>query len=148
MADIVDRKTRSRIMSRIGGKHTKPELLVRKALHSRGFRYRIHRRDLPGRPDIVLPRYRAIILVNGCFWHGHDCHLFRWPKTRQDFWKQKIGSNRQRDKRNLDALLAAGWRTCIVWECALKGKREAEVEKVIDEIGGWIVSDTDFQETP
>lgn len=120
--DIVDEATRGKMMSAISGKNTKPELVVRKGLHALGFRFRIHRRDLPGTPDIVLPKYSAIINVNGCFWHGHGCYLFKVPKTHQRFWLDKIQSNIRRDQENQQRLLDAGWRVCLIWECALRGK--------------------------
>ena len=107
-------------MSGIRGTDTKPELVLRRGLHQLGFRYRLHDRRLPGTPDLVFPRYNAVIFVNGCFWHGHDCHLFRWPKTREKFWKSKITGNMQRDTRNWGLLEAEGWRILVVWECALK----------------------------
>jgi DNA mismatch endonuclease, patch repair protein len=97
MADIVPKAKRSEMMAGIRGKNTRPEMLVRRALHAHGYRFRLHRKDLPGKPDIVLPKYRAVIFVHGCFWHGHDCHLFKWPKTREDFWIQKIKNNQERD---------------------------------------------------
>ena len=110
MVDIVDSATRSRMMSGIRGRNTKPEVLIRSLLHRQGFRFRLDARDLPGRPDIVLPRYRAVVLVHGCFWHGHDCHLFKWPQTRPEFWREKIGRNRSNDDKVRAALLAGGWR--------------------------------------
>lgn len=93
MADVVDRKTRSRMMAGISTKNTKPELVVRRLLHRMGFRFRLHHKDLPGKPDLVLPSYDVAVLVNGCFWHGHECHLFKWPKTNTQFWKKKINGN-------------------------------------------------------
>ncbi|MBB6169504.1 DNA mismatch endonuclease (patch repair protein) [Chelatococcus composti] len=109
------------MMSGIRGRNTKPEILVRSLLHREGFRFRLHVRELPGKPDIVLPKYRAAIFVHGCFWHGHDCPLYRLPGTRPDFWRNKIDRNRASDRRARDALLAAGWRVAVVWECALRG---------------------------
>jgi len=129
-------------MAAIRGKNTKPELIIRKGLHTRGFRYRLHDRTLPGRPDLVLPKYRAVIFINGCFWHGHDCNLFRWPSTREDFWGAKIGGNIERDSRNLEALKDAGWRTAVVWECALKGSSKLPPNKVIDSLSVWLSSDS------
>ena len=117
MVDIVDPATRSRMMSGIRGKDTKPELLVRKWLHARGYRFRLHRRDLPGNPDIVLPKYRTVIFVHGCFWHGHECKDFKWPKTRPDFWKAKIGGNVARDASNIIDLEKLDWAVIVVWEC-------------------------------
>lgn len=122
MADIVSKKKRSEMMAGIRGKNTNPEIIVRKMLHAMGYRFRLHRKDLPGKPDIVLPKYRAAIFVNGCFWHGHDCHLFKWPKTREAFWREKIVGNAMRDRKKENELLAAGWRVAVIWECCLKGK--------------------------
>lgn len=129
------------MMSGIGGKNTKPELMIRKGLHSRGFRYRIHCKHLPGNPDLCLPRYNAVIFVNGCFWHGHDCHMFRWPKTRVDFWKGKIERNREVDFSAMTKLSEADWRTATVWECALKGKTRPVFEDVITRLEKWLKSD-------
>lgn len=139
MADVVDPATRSRMMSGIRGKNTKPELLVRKALHARGFRYRLHC-DLPGKPDICLPKHRAVIFVHGCFWHGHDCHLFKWPGTRPEFWRAKIGRNREVDAAAEAKLLAVGWRVATVWECALKGREKLAISEVADTLEQWLVS--------
>lgn len=108
-------------MSGIRGRNTKLEIIVRSLLHREGFRFRLHVRELPGKPDIVLPKYRTAIFVHGCFWHGHDCPLYRLPATRPDFWRNKIDRNRASDRRARDALLAAGWRVAVVWECALRG---------------------------
>ena len=146
MPDVVSPATRSRMMSGIRGKNTAPELQLRSALHRRGFRYRLHDRTLPGKPDMVLPRYRAVILVHGCFWHQHDCHLFKWPQTRTDFWERKIKGNRDRDKRVLSLLKADGWRVLTVWECALKGKTRREPEELIKRIVSWLVSGGDAKE--
>ena len=129
------------MMSGIRGKNTRPELTIRKALHARGFRYRIHCRDLPGNPDMCLPKYRAVIFVHGCFWHGHDCHLFKWPKTRPEFWAAKIGRNHDVDRRSMVALMEAGWRVATVWECALKGKTRLQLEDVVASLERWLRSD-------
>jgi len=139
LADVVDPATRSRMMSGIRGKNTKPELMIRKALHARGFRYRLHC-DLPGKPDICLPRYRAVIFVHGCFWHGHGCHLFKWPKTRPEFWRAKLGRNCEVDRVAEDRLGSLGWRVAIVWECALKGNERMPVDHVIDCMALWLTS--------
>jgi len=142
MTDIVDKVTRSRMMSGIRGKNTKPEIVIRKGLHALGFRYRLHSPKLPGKPDIVIRKYRAIILINGCFWHAHDCHLFKWPSTRKEFWEEKILSNTSRDQKNLKYYSDAGWKTLIIWECALKGKTKLPLESILDSIVYWIVHDT------
>jgi DNA mismatch endonuclease (patch repair protein) len=140
LADVVDPATRSRMMSGIRGKNTKPELTIRKALHARGFRYRLHCK-LPGKPDLCLPKYRAVIFVHGCFWHGHDCHLFKWPSTRPEFWREKIARNRAVDAAAEAKLLADGWRVATVWECALKGKERLPLEDVASSLGGWLKSE-------
>lgn len=140
MADVVDSATRSRMMSGIRGRNTKPEILIRSLLHRQGFRFRLHARDLPGKPDIVLPRYHAVIFVHGCFWHGHDCPLFKWPVTRTDFWRDKIGRNRTNDHKASEALLASGWRVGIVWECALRGSGK-NIEGVAQSLAGWLRGD-------
>jgi DNA mismatch endonuclease (patch repair protein) len=140
MVDIVDAATRSRMMSGIRGRNTKPELLIRSLLHRRGFRFRLDARDLPGRPDIVLPRFGAVIFVHGCFWHGHDCPLFKWPQTRPDFWREKIGRNRANDEKSRAALLAAGWRVGVVWECALRGANR-DLDGVLQRLVDWLHSD-------
>jgi len=125
-------------MSGIRGKNTRPEILVRRGLFSRGFRYRLHSSHLPGKPDMVLARHHAVVLVNGCFWHGHDCHLFRWPSSRCYFWKQKITRNRARDAEVRSALVADGWRVLVIWECALKGRWQRPLDDVIKKAAGWI----------
>lgn len=140
MIDIVDSATRSKMMSGIRGRNTKPEILVRSMLHRQGFRFRLYVRELPGKPDIVLPRYHAIIFVHGCFWHGHDCSLFKMPQTRQDFWRNKISRNRINDHKAKEALLAAGWRVGIVWECAIRGSGK-DVVSVAHCIGEWLHSE-------
>jgi len=108
------------MMAGIKNKDTRPEMAVRRFLHGRGFRYRLHRRDLPGTPDLVLPKYKTVIFVHGCFWHGHDCHYFKLPATRTEFWKEKIGQNKTRDKRNERKLLARGWKVITVYECSIR----------------------------
>lgn len=142
MSDIVDTQTRSRMMSGIKGRDTKHELLIRKALHRQGFRYRLHYKSLPGRPDMVFPSHRAIILINGCFWHGHHCRLFKWPATRREFWREKITANTQRDARNLTMYREQGWRTLIIWECALKGRTAWPLESVVDWTVQWLLHET------
>jgi len=140
-ADIVSTTVRSRMMAGIRGKNTRPELAIRTALHRRGFRYRLHRKDLPGKPDLVFSGRKAVIFVHGCFWHGHDCHLFRWPGSREEFWRDKIGTNIERDQLQYQALFEAGWRIGTVWECALKGKARLPFDKVVDQCSLWLKSD-------
>ena len=130
-------------MSGIKGRDTKPELMIRTALFREGFRYRLNNSHLPGKPDILFPRYNAAVLVHGCFWHGHDCELFKWPRTRAEFWKSKITSNRERDNRTEQQLRELGWRTLLVWECALKGKHRLLFDDVISDITGWLRGDLD-----
>lgn len=125
-------------MAAIRSAHTKPELLVRKNLHALGFRFRLHARDLPGKPDLVLSKYNAVIFVQGCFWHGHDCNLFRMPRTRRDFWDAKISGNRKRDARTSGELTAAGWRVCEIWECALKGPDRLQPADVTERCAAWL----------
>ncbi len=129
------------MMAGIRGKNTKPELLIRKALHARGFRYRIHCKNLPANPDMCFPKHRAVIFVHGCFWHGHDCHLFKWPKTRSEFWSAKIARNREVDGAALQRLGDSGWRSATVWECALKGKTRLPLEEVVASLERWLQSD-------
>lgn len=121
MADVHSKETRSYNMSKIRSKNTKPELLVRRFLHSRGFRYRLHVKDLPGKPDIVLPKYKTIIFIHGCFWHGHEgCRYYVVPKTRTDWWLNKINGNIAKDKSSKELLISKGWKVLDVWECELK----------------------------
>ena len=121
MADIVDQQTRSRMMSGIRGKNTKPELALRRTLHARGFRFRLHSSKVPGKPDLVLPKHQAVVFVHGCFWHRHDhCRYAATPSTRPEFWKLKFEANVTRDKRIRNALFEHGWRVATVWECALR----------------------------
>ena len=119
------------MMAGIGPANTKPEMIIRRGLHALGYRYRIHVKSLPGKPDLVFPRRRAVIFVNGCFWHGHDCALFRWPSTRAGFWRAKISGNIVRDERKRAELFAAGWRVLDVWECTLKGKARLPLDDVL-----------------
>lgn len=133
MVDVVDPATRSRMMSGIRAKNTHPELFIRKGLHALGFRFRIHRKDIPGKPDIVLPKYSALVVIHGCFWHGHDCWYFKLPATNTPFWKRKISQNRMRDKRNLELQLKDGWRCLVVWECAVRASRRTP--KQLDVVG-------------
>lgn len=125
-------------MSGIRSKNTKPELLLRKALHQLGFRYRLHNRGLPGKPDLVFSSLRAVIFVHGCFWHGHDCALFKWPSSRVEFWRAKIEMNQRRDVAVALALETQGWRRLTVWECALKGKGRLTLDAVATGAAAWL----------
>ena len=129
------------MMAGIRGRDTKPELTIRSALHRLGFRFRLHRNYLPGRPDLVFAKHGAVIFVHGCFWHRHGCHLFKWPKTRTRFWREKIDSNVARDCRHLLALADRGWRVATVWECALKGRTRLPTEVVAKRCAAWLESD-------
>ncbi|RWN64210.1 DNA mismatch endonuclease Vsr [Mesorhizobium sp.] len=121
MTDVVDVATRSRMMAGIKGKNTRPELILRRALHARGIRFRLHTTKLPGRPDIVFPRFGAVCFVHGCFWHRHeDCRFATTPGTREEFWQSKFVSTVDRDRRKQGELMIAGWRVAVVWECALR----------------------------
>lgn len=146
MVDIVSKKKRSEMMSGIKSKDTKPEVLVRKALFARGFRYRIHDKNLIGKPDLVLAKYRAVIFIHGCFWHGHDCHLFKVPQTRTAFWLKKIHSNKVRDSKVVEQLIGNNWRVLLVWECATKGKYSLSIQELVDRIEEWLLFDSLYSE--
>lgn len=120
------------MMAGIRGTNTRPELMLRKGLHALGWRYRLHGRKLAGKPDLVFPGRGALLFVNGCFWHGHDCHLFKWPKTRPEFWREKILGNIARDLRVRKQLIADGWRIAEIWECRLKGRERLPLADVIE----------------
>lgn len=140
MGDVLTAEQRSYCMSRIRGKNTKPERLIRAGLYSLGFRYRLHRRDLPGCPDLVLPKYCAVIFINGCLWHGHNCHLFQWPKNNAEFWRHKIGRNRRNDTKAITELLDTNWRVLTIWECALRGRLRHDPEILFRKITRWLGS--------
>lgn len=137
MTDVVDKATRSRMMSGIRSKNTKPEIILRRMLHRQGFRFRLHARHLPGTPDMVLARFGAVIFVHGCFWHGHECLTFKWPRTREAFWREKISRNRTNDRNAVDALIAAGWRVAVIWDCALR-RRPEEIASLVSCLGNWL----------
>lgn len=142
MTDVLTTAQRRLNMSRIRGRDTKPELLLRRGLHALGFRYSLHRRDLPGCPDIVFPRFRAVVFVHGCFWHGHDCPMFKLPATRTEFWASKIAGNRERDASVLKCLSAKGWRTLTFWECTLRGPARRPVDEILNCVAAWLISDS------
>ena len=136
MSDIFSSQKRSDIMSKIGGKNTKPEILVRKFLFSKGFRYRINVKTLPGKPDIVLPKYKTVIFINGCFWHGHNCKKGKLPSSNIDFWREKISNNKSRDDKNSDLLIKLGWKVIIIWQCEISNvnNREIRLEFLLEEL--------------
>lgn len=137
--DRIDAKTRSALMSRIRSKNTKPELSVRKGLFARGLRYRVHDSRLPGKPDLVFPRYRAIIQVHGCFWHGHEqCKLYKPPSSNIGYWGAKIARNKDNDRRSSMLLGEMGWRVRIVWECSIRGQSASMLEALYEELADWV----------
>ena len=144
--DIHSPEKRSFNMSRIRGKNTRPEMTIRQWLWKNGYRYRLHRKDLAGKPDIVLPRYKAVILVHGCFWHRHGCKATTTPASRTEFWLTKFQENVNRDKRNIRDLVNKGWRVMVIWECTLRGKT-ASLELIGNQISKFLVSDTCFIES-
>ena len=150
MSDVMTPEQRSRCMAAVKGKDTKPEMIVRKYLFSRGLRFRVQVRKLPGTPDIVLSKYKTVIFVNGCFWHGHeDCKYFRLPKSNFEFWKEKIERNIERDRESMQALLDLRWKVIRVWECELRNKanREDTLNKIYTNITSSDCSDYSFDET-
>lgn len=146
MADVLTPAQRRLNMSRIRGRDTKPELLVRRGLHGRGFRYRLHRRDLPGSPDLVFPGRRAVVFVHGCFWHGHGCPMCKAPATRPEFWASKTAANRARDLAAVKRLGEAGWRVLVVWECALRGPARLPEGEVLDACAAFLSSEVPSRE--
>ena len=135
--DSVKNSVRSRMMSGIRGKNTKPEIVVRRYLHASGFRFRLHKSGLPGRPDLVLAKWNVVVFVHGCFWHGHDgCRYFRVPRTRTEFWLEKIGGNAKRDVRTERQLRELGWRVIVIWECALRNDKEGALLELVRLIRG------------
>jgi DNA mismatch endonuclease, patch repair protein len=134
LVDKVDKATRSRMMSAIKGKDTKPEIIVRRALHAAGFRFRLHDKKLPGKPDIVLAKYNTVIFVNGCFWHAHECPNFSWPKSRRKFWEKKLLGNRRRDCDVLVRLRDDGWKTIVIWECVLRRIANPKLDAIMSRI--------------
>ena len=128
-------------MAAIKGSNTKPELMVRRALHAAGLRYRLHAKELPGKPDMVFPKHRAVVLIHGCFWHRHDCHLFKWPATRHEFWAEKIERNVKNDSLAVQKLTDLAWRVAIVWECALKGRTRLDHTVAMQTLVSWVKSE-------
>jgi len=145
--DIVSSTVRSRMMSGIRGKNTRPELLIRRILFAAGYRFRLHRKDLPGTPDIVLSKYRAVIFIHGCFWHMHDgCRFAKIPSSRKQFWRKKLAGNRERDRRSIDELMAAGWRVLVVWECMTRS--ETSCNALPRRLDSWLQGRRRFAELP
>jgi DNA mismatch endonuclease (patch repair protein) len=129
------------MMAGIRSANTGPEMTLRRALHAAGWRYRLHRRDLPGKPDLVFSSRRAVLLVHGCFWHGHGCHLFKWPKSRVEFWREKISRNIRRDREVRLQLEQDGWRVGVVWECTLKGRERWPLQEVVSRCSSFLAGD-------
>lgn len=144
--DTVSSATRSRIMASVGQKNTGAEIVLRKALHRRGLRYKLHDRRLPGSPDLVLPRFKAVVFVHGCYWHSHGCYRSTVPKTRKAFWTTKFAANRRRDAKKRLELLHSGWRVLILWECTLVGKTATPIERLSERIDRWLYSKSRFKE--
>lgn len=140
MTDVLTKEQRRLNMSRIRGRDTEPELVLRRGLHARGLRFRLYRKDLLGTPDLVLRKHKAVIFVHGCFWHWHNCRMFKWPGTRVEFWEQKLRRNRRRDELVVEGLLAAGWRVQVVWECAIRGLGRLGEKELLDRCEGFIRS--------
>lgn len=126
MPDIYSKSKRSDIMSKISGKETKPEILIRRFLHAQGLRFRKNDKRYPGKPDVVLPKHKAVIFIHGCFWHGHSCKAGKLPETRKEFWKEKMQANVDRDNRNIHELKKLGWKVFVIWQCEIKKKSVRE----------------------
>ena len=131
LADVLTTEQRRLNMSRVRGRDTKPEMVIRRGLHARGLRFRLHCKDLPGRPDLVFPKYRTVVFVHGCFWHAHDCPMFKWPQTRKESWRGKINKNLERDRLAISRLKDQGWRVLTGWACALKGPGRCSLDDVL-----------------
>lgn len=144
MADVLTAEQRQLNMSRIRGKDTKPEMLIRRGLHARGLRYRLHCRSLPGSPDLVFPKYHMAVFVHGCFWHAHGCALSTLPVTRHEFWTLKLEGNVARDQKAIAALQASGWRVLVIWECALRGPGR-QSEQIVLDLAVQIIQASDIQ---
>jgi len=142
LMDTVDKRTRSRIMATVGQEGTKPEMALRKELHRIGFRYLVNDKRLPGSPDLVFPKYHAIIFVHGCFWHRHGCKYSTMPKTRRKFWEDKFLANKTRDKKKVSKLRKSGWRVKVVWECELRGDK-AKNQVYISRLSKWLLTTTE-----
>jgi len=148
MVDIVGKVTRSKMMSNIRGRDTIPELVIRKGMHKLGTRFRLYDKRLPGKPDLYFPKYNAVIFVNGCFWHRHYCHYFKWPSTRPKFWKEKLEGNVKRDISKWSSLEKSGIRVLVIWECAIRGKDAKSIEQVLQRAENWLKSGNASEQIP
>jgi len=138
--DVFDKETRSRNMAAIKGQNTRPEMIVRHYLHSKGFRYRLHSRNLPGKPDLTMPKFNAVVFVHGCFWHRHNrCRFATMPSSNTEFWGKKLTGNKERDKARKTDLRKLGWRVLTVWECGLRSSRNRE--RNLEKIKSWLLSE-------
>lgn len=146
--DKMSSMDRSRVMSRNRAKDTGPELSLRKAVFARGFRYRLYVKNLPGSPDLVFPKYKAVIQIHGCYWHAHDCERFSWPATNAEKWRKKFDRNRERDNENLKKINQLGWRQMTVWECAFREGSDYSSQKIVETVCNWLQSGTDNLELP
>ena len=144
--DVHTPETRSKNMAAIRSKDTKPEIWLRKKLHALGYRYRLNDKKLPGKPDIVLKKYNAVIFVHGCFWHMHDCPMFKLPKSRTEWWEAKLSANKERDRKQVFQLQKLDWRVLIVWECAIKGRMKLDEGELIKEVIEWFGSGSEYLE--
>jgi DNA mismatch endonuclease (patch repair protein) len=146
MPDKFSKETRSRMMSGIRNKNTKPEIIIRKELFSNGFRYRLHNGKLPGKPDMVFKKHSAVVFIHGCFWHGHGCRYFVWPKSNTEFWREKINGNKKNDKKVIKKLSELGYRICIIWECVTRDP--LLFPKAMKKITAWLPGNKTFLEIP
>jgi DNA mismatch endonuclease (patch repair protein) len=146
--DVLTPEQRQRCMARIKARNTKPEVLLRSALFARGLRYRLHQRSLPGTPDLVFPKFHAVVFIHGCFWHGHGCPLFVVPATNTEFWLNKIGVNRSRDEDARSALRDLRWRVLTVWECTLRGRKKLALDGLAGKIERWLCGGSPLSEIP
>ena len=138
MTDVLTIEQRRLNMSRIRGRDTSPEMKIRRGLHGLGFRFRLHKKALPGTPDLILPKHRVVVFVHGCFWHGHGCALSKMPQTRRQFWHEKITGNAARDRKSEQLLINAGWRVLTIWECALRGHERIPDAEVFEAVANFI----------
>ena len=148
MADVLTPEQRQNCMSSVRRENTSPEIILRSVLHKSGLRYRLHDKDLPGSPDMVFTRFRAVIFVHGCFWHSHGCYKSSIPESRHSFWKSKFQTNRDRDERNIKLLHNQGWRVMVVWQCALNGKHAYSSDVVVSCVKDWLQSSESFWQIP